>query len=342
MKPYYQDEQITLLLGDALEVAGGMDAGAADCIVTSPPYFGLRDYGTEGQYGLEASPAEYVETMRGLFSELRRVLADDGTLFLNLGDSYANPSAGGTQGVKGERSDRRFTAVGSGGCTALPPKNLIGSPWRVAFALQDDGWILRNAIVWHKPNAMPESVTDRLSGRYEHVFLFSKSRKYWFDLDPIREERVRSDRTDVVANLSKHQGLRGRPENPRSVFQTGEYKSEGRNPGDVWTIPTAPFAAAHFAVMPVQLAQRCILAGCAPLRCNRCGFVKASEGESCGHSAYRLGTVLDPFSGSGTTGLAAQRTGRRYIGIDLNSEYHDLALKHRLNQSTFDFGEESA
>ena len=200
-------------------------------------------------------------------------------------------------------------------------KNLLGIPWRVAFALQDDGWILRNAIIWNKPNAMPESVTDRLSGRYEHVFMFSKSRRYWFDLDPIREPRERENRADVVGNSSKYSGSRSlnhrnRPDDPSSVFQTGEYKTDGRNPGDVWTMPTRPFNAAHFAVMPGQLAQRCILAGCKP-----------------------GGVVLDPFSGSGTTGLAAQRTGRRYIGIDINAEYLDLSLRTRLHDQPLDFEE---
>lgn len=337
---YYQDEQVTLLLGDALKVSQSLDSGSVDCIVTSPPYFGLRDYGTDGQWGLEASPLEYADRLLTLFRQLRRVLAEDGTFWLNLGDSYANPSSGGAQGGTGSRASRTFTATGSGGCTWLPQKNLMGIPWRVAFALQNDGWILRNAIVWSKPNAMPESVTDRLSGRYEHVFLFSKSKRYWFDLDPIRENRERGSRVDVIGNNSKYAGSRRhRAGNPMSVFETGQYQTDGKNPGDVWQIPTSPFAEAHFAVMPVRLAQRCILAGCAPLRCNVCGFVKSSVGEGCEHNSFRTGTVLDPFSGSGTTGLAAQRTGRKYVGIDINPDYHDLALKHRLNQAALDFEE---
>jgi site-specific DNA-methyltransferase (cytosine-N4-specific) len=318
-KTYYHDEAVTLYLGDALEVARTLDDGAADCIVTSPPYYGLRDYGTPGQYGLEASPAAYVETMRALFAELRRVLADDGTLWLNVGDSYANSSPGGTQGRSGARASRTFTATGSGGCTALPAKNLLGIPWRVAFALQDDGWILRNAIIWNKPNAMPESVTDRLSSRYEHVFMFSKSRRYWFDVDPIREPyspagiarrnyNFKPSNATYEAQIRKGAALRDGGEINCNTL--------GRNPGDVWTLPTQPFPGAHFAVFPVQLPQRCILAGCKP-----------------------GGTVLDPFSGSGTTGLAAQRTGRRYIGIDINAEYLDLTLNTRLNQSALDFEE---
>ncbi len=324
---HYRDEQVTLLLGDALAVAAEMADDSVDCIVTSPPYFGLRDYGTDGQYGLESSPVEYVETMRALFSELRRVLADDGTLWLNLGDSYVGNALG--------RNDagRDFTGgggnkLGSGnpgkqgtfsGRASMPPKNLMGMPWRVAFALQDDGWILRNAIIWNKPNAMPESVRDRLSGTYEHVFLFAKSPRYWFDLDPIREEyspaglarrkyAFQDGSATYDAQLRKGSALRD-----GGVI---EANAKGRNPGTVWTIPTQPFPGAHFAVFPVQLPQRCILAGCKP-----------------------GGTVLDPFSGSGTTGLAAQRLGRKYVGIDVNAEYLDLSLRTRLHDAALDFNE---
>ena len=315
---FYTDEQVTLFSGDSLAVARHLDDGAADCIVTSPPYFGLRDYGIDGQYGLEGSPAEYVETMRALFSELRRVLADDGTLWLNIGDSYQ--SSGGMEGV-GPNAAVGSTLRQAEGRTrpksGLPAKNLLGIPWRVAFALQDDGWILRNAIVWNKPNAMPESVTDRLSGRYEMVFMLSKKPRYWFDLDPIREP------------LANGQGFR-KP-NRKGTFQrcgdsvnsphggmTKNGHDNGRNPGDVWKINTQTFSAAHFAVMPRELAQRCILAGCKP-----------------------GGTVLDPFSGSGTTGLAAQRLGRKYLGIDLNPDYLKLSLDTRLANAALDFGEEA-
>lgn len=305
MNPYYADDSVALHHGDSLTVAREMPSGSMDCIVTSPPYFGLRDYGIDGQYGLESSPAEYVETMRALFAELRRALAGDGTLWLNIGDCYA----------------------GGGGST--PAKNLLGIPWRVAFALQDDGWILRNAVVWHKPNAMPESVTDRLSTRYEMVFMFSKSLKYWFDLDPIREEydgdRDLSRRAHRSANkpntvrntwppVGGTQGATGRiGASARRATQGAQASPEpvGRNPGDVWTIPTQPFTGAHFAVMPAKLAERCIQAGCKP-----------------------GGTVLDPFSGSGTTGLAAARHGRKYVGIDLNADYLDLSLRTRLSQTT--------
>lgn len=310
--PYYSDETVVLYQGDSLAVTRELPDGAADCIVTSPPYFGLRDYGVEGQYGLEASPAEYVETMRRLFSELRRVLADDGTLWLNIGDSYSRSQDKGGSGTPNGRNVQKMGYAGGAGLP-LPEKNLLGIPWRVAFALQDDGWILRNAIIWNKPNAMPESVTDRLSGRYEMVFMFSKSTRYWFALDPIRESYA-GDRSQTRRARSGHTNK------PNSAQGSWEATDErGRNPGDVWNIPTQPFAEAHFAVMPQRLAQRCITAGC------RTG-----------------GTVLDPFSGSGTTGLAAQRLGRRYIGIDLNAEYLDLSLKTRLGNAVLDFREETA
>jgi site-specific DNA-methyltransferase (cytosine-N4-specific) len=318
---------VTLHNGDALTVLSALPDGMADCVVTSPPYFGLRDYGIDGQYGLESNPADYVEKMRAVFAEARRVLAADGTLWLNLGDSYANPSSGGSQGTTGQRASRTFTATQSGGCTALPPKNLIGIPWRVAFALQDDGWTLRNAIVWHKPNAMPMSVQDRLNTVYEYVFLFSRSRRYYFDLDAIRDEPrltpedIAQRRLEPAApnRLAAENGFTraGRSRPISEVFGSFD-EIKGRNPGDVWSVNTQPFPEAHFAVMPVTLAQRCIEAGCKP-----------------------GGTVLDPFSGSGTTGAAAAKLGRRYVGIDLKAEYLDLSLRTRLAQGVLDFGEAS-
>ena len=281
---HYQDDTVVLHHGDALTVAREMADQSANCIVTSPPYFGLRDYGTDGQYGLERSPAEYVETMRTLFAELRRVLADDGTLWLNLGDSYysgrGNP---GPNSADEKQSARRGWVRPQDQCGVewSSPKNLLGIPWRVAFALQDDGWILRSEIIWAKRNFMPESVRDRPTRAHEHVFLLTKSPRYWYDADAIREE---SD-----------------PSRP------------GRNARDVWSISAQPFPGAHFAVMPLALAERCIQAGCKP-----------------------GGTVLDPFSGSGTTGLAAARHGRRYAGIDLNADYLDLSLRTRLAEPTLD------
>lgn len=326
MTAYYRDDHVTLFLGDALDVLSGMDAGSVDMICTSPPYYGLRDYGSEGQYGLEASPTEYVENLRTLFSEARRVLADDGTLWLNLGDSYAAAGGhtvpGGTSALQGRRvqlmqnmpskpADRRS-------------KNLLGIPWRVAFALQDDGWILRNEIVWHKPNAMPESVRDRLSNRHEHLFMFAKQPRYWFDLDSIRE-RHESDRARRFAGtkpggasrVGKAQsiGVGNRDGGSLRGDHSGASHPGGRNPGDVWSINTAKYPAAHFATFPIKLPVRCIMAGCKP-----------------------GGVVLDPFSGSGTTGAAARQLGRRYVGIDLNAAYHDLA-RERFVQGALSFDE---
>jgi DNA modification methylase len=284
--PYYRDDLVTLHHGDSLEVSRVLPSESVDCIVTSPPYYGLRDYGSEGQYGLEATPAEYVETMRALFSELRRVLADDGTLWLNLGDSY------------GKR------------------KQLTGIPWRVAFALQDDGWTLRNSIIWAKTNGMPTSVADRLSSRHENIFLFSKSPSYWFDLDPIRQPHAEASIKRYAAGLNKQSHPSAvRLSSNANEIPAGHTPAHGVNPGDVWTINTDPFPGAHFAVSPREIPRRAILAGCKP-----------------------GGTVLDPFSGSGTTGEVALSNGRKYVGIDISAEYLDLSLKERFAQPPLNFG----
>lgn len=317
---FHTDDGVTLHQGDALDVARTLPAGAADCIVTSPPYFGLRDYGTAGQYGLEATPAEYVDTMRALFSELHRVLVDDGTLWLNIGDSYASDSKwGGSTGGKHAADLHGKTGIGRGKrTTGLPDKNMLGIPWRLAFALQDDGWIVRNAIVWNKPNAMPESVRDRLAGRYEYVFLFSKSPRYWFDLDPIREAQspvsiARAQRADMRGKPGWADAYMGNP--PTGLARQSERDTSiGRNPGDVWEMSTQPFPGAHFATFPIELPRRCIAAGCKP-----------------------GGTVLDPFNGSGTTGQAAQQLGRRYVGIDISAEYLQLTMRERLGQAAIGF-----
>ncbi|MER8002974.1 site-specific DNA-methyltransferase [Streptomyces sp. NPDC095613] len=186
---YYRDEQVTLLLGDALDQLHTLPTGSVDCIVTSPPYYGLRDYGTSGQYGLEASPADYVETMRALFAEARRVLVNDGTLWLNLGDSYAYPPGSAGRQGSGQRSGRTFTAEGRPGTREIPAKNLMGMPWRVAFALQDDGWILRSEIIWAKRNLMPEAVTDRPTRAHEQIFLFTKQPRLGPERRPVGRRR---------------------------------------------------------------------------------------------------------------------------------------------------------
>ena len=289
--PYYQDESVTLHLGDALEVARTLPDESVDCIVTSPPYFGLRDYGNDGQYGTEASPAEYVEKMRALFAELRRVLADDGTLWLNLGDSYGKA------------------------------KNLLGIPWRVAFALQDDGWTLRQEVIWAKRNCLPDPATDRPARAHEHVFLFSKRPRYWYDADAIREDSDPEQQAHNERYAREYEGhtarasTTGQPGNVNNVGIHSRPGKGGRPARSVWSISAQPFAEAHFAVMPPELAERCVKAGCKP-----------------------GGTVLDPFSGSGTTGMAAAKHGRKYVGIDLNAEYLDLSLRTRLLEPSLDFG----
>ena len=325
MTVFYEGSKVALLIGDALNVLRELPTASVDCIVTSPPYYGLRDYGVAGQYGLEATPADYVETLRAVFAEVRRVLADDGTLWLNLGDSYSSGqgalntnfnerwhgpgNSGQRKQERGRPSRRRDAAAVSAprrAAQGLPPKNLLMIPERMAMALVDDGWILRNKIIWHKPNAMPSSVKDRLSNRYEHLFLFVKSRRYRFNLDAIREPHTMRPQRRPNGHKSR-QKLGVLPVQTYSTSQRDAPGVDGhplgRNPGDVWNIATRPFPQAHFAAFPIDLPLRCISAGCRP-----------------------DGIVLDPFSGSGTTGLAARQLGRRYIGIDLNPAYHQLAI----------------
>lgn len=312
LTPYYRDEQVTLHHGDALATLQELPDESVDSCVTSPPYFGLRDYGSEGQYGLEESPAIYVQKMRTLFSEVRRTLADDGTLWLNLGDSYSANSDGYERGK--DYNGGRQPLVRPKTRLQLPPKNLIGIPWRVAFALQDDGWILRNAVVWHKPNGMPTSVQDRFATKYELVFLFSKARFYWFDVDAVRVPHAPANIHRYATPLNPQDRPQAKTTGVgRDGIDGGHAPSKGANPGDVWTLPPQPFAEAHFAVMPPALAERCVLAGCKP-----------------------GGTVLDPFSGSGTTGYAANKHGRKYVGIDLNADYLDLSLRTRFAQPGLD------
>ena len=322
----------SLYVGDARTVLAQMPAGSADCIVTSPPYWGKRDYGVTGQYGQEGTPAGYVDTMRDVFRQARRVLADDGTCWLNLGDSYS-VGGGGATGIHAYLGEHLTTHRASG----LGAKNLLGLPWRVALALQEDGWILRNAVVWHKPNAMPESVRDRLNCRHELLFLLAKSPAYWFDLDPIRIPHAASARKDTGTSRRGRTRPPGRPGGctrppkyrPGAPEVTGSQRfgglrtgaahrwghPNGRNPGDVWSIPTRPYKGPHFAAYPIDLPLRCIAAGCKP-----------------------GGMVLDPFAGSGTTGLAAIQLGRRFTGIDLSPEFARLAAG-RLAQAVADKAE---
>ena len=313
-----------LIQGDCVEVLKSLQAESVRCCVTSPPYFGLRDYGVDGQIGLEKTPDEYVARLVEVFREVRRVLADDGTLWLNLGDSYAATSkgSGGTArsavgNGKGQSTNagcffaiRHFDLNASG----IKPKDLIGIPWRVAFALQADGWYLRQDIIWHKPNPMPESVRDRCTKAHEYLFLLAKNERYFFDSDALRELAACSPKArNVVVDEGARKALRTDTEKRhRSAIaggQTLQASPDGfRNRRSVWSVPTSPFKGAHFATFPPALVEPCVRAGSAP------GDV-----------------VLDPFNGAGTTGLVAMREGRQYVGIDLNADYLALAaerLKH--------------
>jgi DNA modification methylase len=304
--------------GDALELLRRMPSGLAQCCVTSPPYYGLRDYGTsDAQIGLERTPGEYVQRLVETFREVRRVLRDDGTLWLNLGDSYAGSwGAQSRGGPPSEASTLRGNGHIGGGpkmkslsaiqIAAHPkrtrtgsiatgaeykPKDLLGIPWTVAFALRDDGWYLRSDIIWVKPNPMPESVTDRPTSSHEHIFLLAKSARYFYDADAIREEG--QDRAPWAAHSGK-QGV----------------TANGRNKRNVWEIATHPYPEAHFATFPVKLVEPCVLAGSSP------GSV-----------------VLDPFCGVGTTGVLALRRDRSFIGLELNPDYVEMARNRIRNDA---------
>jgi DNA modification methylase len=300
--------------GDALSVLKTMPDQSINTCVTSPPYWGLRDYGVDGQLGLEPTPAEYVANLVEVFREVKRVLRDDGTLWLNLGDSYAsggmsNPSSKSTLGGGKDlgAADYSITRKVPNG---LKSKDLVGIPWRVALALQADGWYLRSDIIWHKPNAMPESVTDRPTKAHEYIFLLSKSQKYYYDADSIKEpssdlEKSKKRYEKPFGEKKAEELLKTNQVHTRTI---GMREFDGkRNKRTVWTVPTQPFPEAHFAVYPPALITPCILAGC-PVG----------------------GTVLDPFAGSGTTLLVAIQHHRKAIGIELNPEYVEIA-KRRLN-----------
>ena len=313
---------IRLIPGDALEQLRLLPADSVHCCVTSPPYYGLRDYGVAGQIGLEPTPDEYIAALVAVFREVRRVLRKDGTLWLNLGDSYAGswgaqsrggaPSAASTlrgnghvgggpkirslSAIQIEAAPRRTLSMRD--FDATKPKDLLGIPWMLAFALRADGWYLRQDIIWAKPNPMPESVTDRCTKAHEYLFLLSKSERYWFDAAAIAETAVRAGdlplgshkyTVNTVNDMRIRQGLEAHSRTP---------VAETRNKRSVWTVASEPFAEAHFATFPPALIEPAILAGCP-----------------------RGGAVLDPFGGAGTTGLVADRLGRDAILIELNPTY---------------------
>jgi len=297
----------TILVGDALERLRELPAESVHCCVTSPPYWGLRDYGEPGQLGLEPTPEEYVANMVEVFREVRRALRDDGTVWLNLGDSYVgSQQTGGVNSISGHGASQPHGGIVKR-APGLKPKDLAGIPWRVAFALQADGWWLRSDIVWAKPNPMPESVTDRPTRAHEYLFLLAKGRRYYYVADAIREDpqmkpQRRSRRLARPSNRAADHGF--------ARFQRDESGQDahpnGRNKRSVWTVATQPCPAAHFALMPPALVAPCVLAG-SPVG----------------------GVVLDPFMGAGTVGLVAAENGRDYIGIELNPEYAAMA-EHRI------------
>jgi DNA modification methylase len=308
--------------GDALTVLRRLSSETVQCCVTSPPYWGLRDYGHEDQIGNEETPTAFVDSLVSVFREVRRTLRDDGVLWLNLGDTFAAGKCGRDDDGP-EDLARRAAAFGTGTVKAgakgangvarkappgFKPKDLVGIPWRVAFALHADGWYLRSDIVWHKPNGMPESVKDRPTRAHEYIFLLSKSETYFYDADAIAEPSVKGDhpRKGVPGSILqapgqiRHAGISRWRENGYEGTPAGT----PRNARSVWTITTQPYPDAHFATFPESLAQRCILAGSRP------GDI-----------------VLDPFAGAGTTCAVADAHQRAYIGIELNPEYAELARR---------------
>lgn len=316
----------TILCGDALETLKDFPDESINCCITSPPYYGLRDYHKKGQIGREATVEEYLNRLVAVFREVRRVLKKDGTCFLVLGDSYAGTSS------KKEQRDPKYPKGRNGQDLSITQKvagykakDLMGIPWRLALLLREDGWYLRSDIIWHKENAMPEACRDRPTRSYEHIFLLSKSPKYYYDYEQMAEP---------MKEVSKKRYVRGRKpdnkylkENSGAKLQKinearkyGEYKGDNipqfRNKRDIWTINTVSFRGNHYAVFPPKLAEICMIAGCP-----------------------KGGIILDPFIGSGTVGFTAFLHNRKYIGIELNAEYVSLAKK-RIESEVKEFNEE--
>jgi DNA modification methylase len=339
---------VRIITGDCRDVLAILPAESAHCVVTSPPYFGLRDYGVDGQIGLEDTPDAFVAEMVTVFREVRRVLRADGTLWLNLGDSYASNAGaytdGGSAGASAckriSRGTRDAVLKGRGNrpFAGLKPKDLVGIPWRVAFALQADGWFLRQDIIWSKPNPMPESVTDRCTKAHEYLFLLSKSGRYHFDAGAVAEPLAAASVARLAQDIDGQTGsdrvpgktngaMKAVAKGNRKTFRGGGVYTQGqsfdndaapcndsvgnepnerglRNRRSVWTIATQPFKEAHFATFPPALVEPCILAGCP-----------------------KGGMVLDPFGGAGTTGVVADRLGRSAVLIELNPAYAEIATR---------------
>ena len=300
---------MTVIVGDCLEVLPTLPEQSVNCVVTSPPYFGLRDYDVDGQIGLEETPAAYVAKMVEVFRLVHRVLRDDGTLWVNLGDSYSHGGCGARDSERWPKQSRNdHMATHQKKNTGLPPKSLLGMPWRVAFALQDDGWILRQDIVWEKPAPMPESVKDRCTRSHEYVFMFTKRERYFYDADAICEPATHAGKIVTLGEKSLSRGQANGARVAASGNGTADsvIVKETRNKRSVWRVSASPFPEAHFATFPPDLIRPMILAGC-------------PSG----------GTVLDPFGGSGTTRQVAEENGRQAILIELNPEYAAMADRRR-------------
>lgn len=310
---------------DVLDGLKQLSDCSIDCVITSPPYWGLRDYGIAGQFGLEKTPEEYVQRIVLVFREVRRVLKQNGTIWLNLGDTYAGNLGGNRNGIDNvtwehaKSEKKRSEKIGTKPLRSKPseyglkPKDLVGIPWRVAFALQEDGWWLRQDIIWNKPNCMPDSVTDRCTKSHEYVFLLSKCKSYYYDADSIKEPSSGdwSKKGGSILNRTGRLGSAGRNEDSGPSKTYTEEQGAWKNRRSVWNIATKPFREAHFALFPEELIEPMIKAGCP-----------------------KDGLVLDPFIGSGTTGLVARKLLRNYIGFELNPEYVAIANKRLANIPT--------
>lgn len=305
---------------DALEGLKKIKDKSVSCCITSPPYYGLRDYGIPGQIGQEATPEEYIAKLVNVFHEVWRVLRDDGTLWINIGDSYAGSGKGAWKNKKAQKEVYIPDPQGAEAKMAktfdgIKAKDLIGIPWMLAFALRTDGWYLRQDIIWEKPNPMPESVKDRCTKSHEYIFLLSKAPHYYYDSKAISEPVSPTTVFRAHQENAPRYGGSKYSENPDMFFRTKSGNAyefhERRNKRDVWTVSTKPFKQAHFATFPPGLILPCVLAGCP-----------------------KGGTVLDPFLGSGTTAVVAKANGRDYIGIDCSPEYCKMA-ESRL-ESTFE------
>ena len=311
---FLKENENRIICGDALETLKNFPDESINCCITSPPYYGLRDYHKKEQIGREKTVEEYLDRLVAVFREVRRVLKKDGTCFIVIGDSYAGTSS------KKEQRDPKYPKGRNGQNPSITQKvlgykskDLMGIPWRLAFALREDGWYLRSDIIWHKENAMPEACKDRPTRSYEHIFLLSKSPRYYYDYDSLAEPMKEVSKKRYVRGRSKENKYLN--ENSGAKIQKineargyGQYKGDNipqfRNKRDIWTINTTSFRGNHYAAFPPKLAEICMIAGCP-----------------------KGGIILDPFIGSGTVGLIALLHNRKYIGIELNEEYVNLTKK---------------